>query len=49
MSQKWLESKYNVKGVTLNIQPEDTNTILGHQTKTLAGRNYIVEFITKSA
>ncbi len=43
MAKNWLNRWPDVKGITLNIQPEDNNLIFGKETIVLAGRDYIEE------
>jgi 23S rRNA (uracil1939-C5)-methyltransferase len=43
VAQGWCDRWPQVKGVTLNLQPRRTNTVLGPQTLTLAGAGTVVE------
>ncbi|HEY9705605.1 MAG TPA: 23S rRNA (uracil(1939)-C(5))-methyltransferase RlmD, partial [Allocoleopsis sp.] len=43
MAQMWLERYPNLVGVCLNIQPDQSNTILGDTTVCIAGKSYLEE------
>lgn len=43
MAQMWLERYPNLVGVCLNIQPNQSNTILGDTTVCIAGKSYLEE------
>lgn len=43
LARRWLERWPQVVGVTLNIQPEPNNLLMGPQNRTLCGRGWIEE------
>ncbi len=43
LARKWTNNHTNIVGVSLNIQPNKSNKILGDSEVCLTGRNYIIE------